>query len=283
MPSEGVQVRIPVTKQRLSRTLLYLVVVVLAVTMLFPFAWAVITSITPGANLAVPPNLSPSAWSPASYVALFSRLDMSTYFKNSVIVSVATTALQLATGSTAAYAFARIPFRGRGVVFLLYLSTMMIPIQVSIVPLFVQMRALGLGDSYFALIAPSAASALAVFVLRQAMLSVPRELDEAATIDGAGHLRIFSSVILPLIKPSLATVAILVFLGSWNSFLWPLVVVQKDALRTLPLGLSSLQGLYSSDWSVILGGSVVSIAPVLLLFIFAQRYFIAGIANTGIK
>lgn len=270
-------------RQLIGRVALYVVVSVLALTMLFPLAWTLLTSLTPGANLATAPNLNPSAWSWASYTSLFTRLDMPLYLLNSLIVAAATTALQLITGATAAYAFARIPFRGRGVVFIGYLCTMMIPIQVAIVPLFVQMRALGLNDSYFALVAPSAASALAVFILRQAMLTVPKELDESATIDGAGHIRIFGLIIVPLIRPAIATVAILVFLGSWNSFLWPLVVVRNDALKTLPLGLASLQGLYSSDWSVILAGSVISIIPVLLLFIFAQRYFVAGIASTGIK
>lgn len=268
---------------RLSHVVMYAVVVGLAITMLFPFAWTLLTSITPGSNLATAPELDPSAWSLNSYLTLFARLDMPTYIFNSVVVSAATTLFQLFTGATAAYAFARIAFRGRSVIFISYLATMMIPIQVAIVPLFVQMRALGLNDSYFALIAPSAASALSVFIMRQAMLSIPQDLDEAATIDGAGHIRIFTQVILPLARPALATVGILVFLGSWNSFLWPLVVVRNDALRTLPLGLSTLQGLYSSDWSVILAGSIVSILPVVILFAFAQRYFIAGIASTGIK
>ena len=265
------------------RVLVYALVIGLAITMLFPFAWTLLTSITPGANLATAPNLDPSAWSFDSYVTLFGRLNMPTYIVNSVVVAAATTVFQLVTGATAAYAFARISFPARNVIFVCYLATMMIPLQVAIVPLFVQMRALGLNDSYFALIAPSAASALSIFILRQAMLSIPRDLDEAAAIDGAGHIRIFTTVILPLTKPALATVGILVFLGSWNSFLWPLVVVRNDALRTLPLGLSSLQGLYSSDWSVVLAGSVVSILPVLVLFVFAQRYFVAGIAGTGIK
>ncbi|WP_025159290.1 carbohydrate ABC transporter permease [Leifsonia aquatica] len=257
--------------------------ITLAIALVFPFAWTLVTSLSPGSNLAEAPDLAKTTWSFASYGKLFTELKMPQYLTNSLIVSLATAALQLITGSMAAYAFARMTFRGRNALFLVYVATMLIPVQVVVVPLFIQLKSFGLNDSYFALIAPSATSALSIFILRQAMLALPSELDEAATIDGAGPLRTFLSVVLPLIRPALGTVAVLVFLGSWNNFLWPLIVIHSDELKTLPLGLSTLQGVYSSDWSVIMAGSIVSILPVLILYVLAQRYFVAGIANTGLK
>jgi multiple sugar transport system permease protein len=174
-------------------------------------------------------------------------------------------------------------FRGKNVVFGLYLATMMVPLQVLVVPLFIEMKRLNIQDSYAGLLAPSIASAFGVFLLKQAVESVPTELDEAATIDGAGHLRIFATIIVPLIRPALATVAVFAFMNSWNSFLWPLVVIRSPELMTLPLGLATLQGQFTTRWDVVMAGSVVSIIPIGLVYIAAQRHVIAGIAHTGIK
>jgi multiple sugar transport system permease protein len=174
-------------------------------------------------------------------------------------------------------------FRGRNVVFGLYLATMMVPLQVLVVPLFIEMKKLVIQDSYAGLLAPSLASAFGVFLLKQAVESVPLELDEAATIDGAGHLRIFLTIIVPLVRPALATVAVFAFMSSWNSFLWPLVVIRSPELMTLPLGLATLQGQFTTRWDVVMAGSVVSIVPIALVYIAAQRHVIAGIAHTGLK
>lgn len=261
----------------------YAAVLAGAVVMLFPFLWTVVTSITPEGSLAGGPKLFVENPTLAAYRTLLDALPMWRIVANSLWVAVVSTLLQLVTGSMAAYGFARLKFRGKGVVFALYLATLMVPMQVLVVPLFIEMKSLNLQDTYMALLAPSIASAFGVFLLRQAVESVPRELDEAATIDGAGHLRIFVTIILPLIRPALATVAVFAFMGSWNSFLWPLVVIRSPEFMTLPLGLSTLQGQFTTQWDVVMAGSVFSILPIAVVYLLAQRHIIAGVAHTGIK
>jgi multiple sugar transport system permease protein len=262
---------------------LHAVIILGAIAMFFPFFWTIITSITPGASLTNTPALIPENPSLGAYGRLFAERPFAQVILNSFLLAVVTTAVQLITSSTAAYAFSRLPFRGRTAVFGVYLATMMIPLQVLIVPLFVEMKAFGLLDSYLGALLPTFASAFGIFLLRQAINQVPRELDEAATIDGAGHFRIFASVILPNIRPALATLVVFAFMGSWNSFLWPLIVLRSPELQTLPIALAGLQGQYLSDWDVIMAGSVISVLPMLALYIFAQKYVIQGVASSGIK
>jgi multiple sugar transport system permease protein len=168
-------------------------------------------------------------------------------------------------------------------VFAIYLATMMIPLQVLIVPLFVELKTLGLINTYLGALLPTFASAFGIFLLRQAVDQVPRELDEAATLDGAGHFRIFWQVILPNIRPALATLTVFAFMGSWNSFLWPLVVLRSPELQTLPVALAGLQGQYTTEWDIVMAGSVVSVLPMLALYVFAQKYVVQGVANSGLK
>lgn len=262
---------------------LNVVAVLGALVMFFPFLWTVITSISPGASLSSTPSLIPENPSFSAYAELFANTPFARIVLNSLGLAVATTLLQLVTSSLAAYAFSRMPFRGRGVLFGLYLATMMIPIQVLIVPLFVQMKNLGLVDTYLGVLLPSVASAFGVFLLRQAMNSVPRELDEAATIDGASHFRIFGGIMLPLVGPALATLTVFAFMSSWNSFLWPLIILRSAELKTLPLALAGLQGQYTTQWDVMMAGSVISILPMVALYIFAQKYVVQSVASSGIK
>ena len=261
----------------------YAAVVTGAVVMLFPFLWTVVTSITPEGSLAEGPRLWVDNPTGAAYATLLETLPMWRILLNSFWVAVVSTLLQLVTGSMAAYGFARLTFRGRNIVFGLYLATLMVPMQVLVVPLFIEMKALNLQDTYMALLAPSIASAFGVFLLKQAVEGVPRELDEAATIDGAGHLRIFATIIVPLIRPGLATVAVFAFMGSWNSFLWPLVVIRSPEFMTLPLGLSTLHGQFTTEWDVVMAGSVFSIVPIAIVYLLAQRHIIAGVAHSGLK
>lgn len=254
-----------------------------AALMLFPFLWTVITSITPGGSLAAGPTLWVEDPTVAAYRVLFDALPMVRIVLNSLFVAVAATLMQLLTGAMAAYAFSRLQFRAKPVVFALYLATLMVPLQVLVVPLFIQLTRFQLNDTYLALLAPSIASGFGVFLLRQAMDQVPRELDEAAVLDGANHLRIFVSIVLPLVRPALATVAVLAFMASWNSYLWPLVVIRSPELMTLPLGLATLKGQFTTEWDVMMAGSVVSIVPIALLYLVAQRHVIAGFANSGLK
>ncbi|MGC5224568.1 carbohydrate ABC transporter permease [Micromonospora sp. DT81.3] len=263
--------------------LLHVVVIAGAVAMFFPFLWTVITSITPGATLTNAPALIPTDPSLGAYERLFEERPFGRVVLNSLALAIITTLVQLFTSSTAAYAFSRLPFRGRGVIFGVYLATMMIPLQVLIVPLFVELKTLGLLNTYLGALLPAFTSAFGIFLLRQAVNQVPKELDEAATLDGAGHFRIFAQVIIPNIRPALATLVVFSFMSSWNSFLWPLVVLRSPELQTLPIALAGLQGQYVSDWDVIMAGSVVSIIPMLALYIFAQKYIIQGVASSGIK
>lgn len=266
-----------------GRVGLYVLVTAAAAVMLFPFLWTVITSITADGNLAGGPTLIVKDPTLAAYRTLLDTLPMWRITLNSLVVAVVATLAQLITGSMAAYGFARLEFRGKQVIFALYLATLMVPLQVLVVPLFIEMKTLSLQDTYFALLAPSLASAFGIFLVKQAIDGVPRELDEAATIDGGGHLRIFVTIILPLVRPALATLAIFAFMGSWNSFLWPLVVMRSPELMTLPLGLSTLHGQFTTQWNVVMAGSVLSIIPIAIIYLLAQRHIITGLAHTGIK
>ncbi len=262
---------------------LYVLVIACAVVMLFPFLWTVVTSLTPGGDLAGGPSLFVRNPTLDAYRTLIAAIPIWRIVINSLAIAIAATLCQLLTGSMAAYAFSRLQFRGKSVIFALYLATLMVPLEVLVVPLFIEMKKLGLQDSYFALLAPSIASAFGIFLVKQAMDAVPRELDEAATIDGGSHLRIYATIMIPLVRPALATLAVFAFMGSWNSFLWPLVVIHSPDRMTLPLGLSTLQGQYTTQWNVVMAGSVVSIIPIAVIYLLAQRHIIAGIAHTGIK
>jgi multiple sugar transport system permease protein len=262
---------------------LHVVIIVGALAMLFPFMWAVVTSLSPGSGLSTTPTLIPENPSLSAYAQLFGDLPFARVALNSMILAVTATVAQLTTSAMAAYAFSRLPFKGKTLVFSVYLATMMIPLQVLVVPLFVEMKSLGLVDTLPGAVLPTLASGFGVFLLRQAVNQVPRELDEAATLDGAGHLRIFSRIIVPNIGPALATLTVFAFMSSWNSFLWPLIILRSKDLQTLPVALQALQGQFTTQWDVVMAGSVVSILPMLALYLFAQKYVVQGIASSGIK
>lgn len=263
----------------------YAVLVAIAALMVGPFVWMLLASLKTDADIArIPPTLIPDPVTGDNYRRVQDAFDFWRFTANSVGVALASTALQLFTASTAAYAFARIEFRGRGFLFGLYLATMMIPLQVVIVPLFIEMRNLGLVDTYAGLILPTIVSSFGVFLLRQAFLALPRELDEAAFIDGAGHFRVFARILLPLVRPALATFAVFAFMSTWNSFLWPLVITQaSDRHVTLPVGLARLHGQFTTNWNVVMAGSVMSVVPIVAFYLVTQRWVIRSVAYTGIK
>jgi multiple sugar transport system permease protein len=238
---------------------------------------------TAGALLVPPPRLIPSPIETGNYAEIAEAFPLWRFLLNSLGVSAVSTVLQVATSAMAAYAFARLRFRGRDALFLVYIATLMVPLQVTIMPLFVEMRYLGFIDSYPGLILPSIASAFGTFLLRQAFLSLPRELEEAAFMDGAGHLTVFRRIVLPLARPALATFAIFAFMASWNSFLWPLVIVNSPDLMTLPVGLSNLQGRYATSWNLLMAGSTVAVLPILIVYAVGQKYVIRGVTLTGLK
>ena len=254
------------------------------VVFLFPFVWMISTSLTTTGQLFVlPPNLIPDPVDTGAYERLFTEVPIGRWVLNSVGVSLTVTFLQVLTSAMAAYAFTRLTFRGRNVIFVLFLATLMVPFQVMIVPLFIELRYLGLLDTYAGLIIPEIAMPFGVFLLRQAFMGLPRELEEAAFVDGASHVRVFFTLLLPLSKPAIATVAVFSFMGSWNNFLWPLIVINNRDLMTLPLGLSSLSSRFVTDWNLLLAGATISVLPIVAVFLFAQRYVLQGVAMSGLK
>lgn len=272
-------------RRRLRLAGRYVVMVACAVIMIGPFVWMVLAALKTDADIrSVPPTLIPDPVTGSNFTRVTDAFNFWRFTANSVGIAIASTILQLVTATSAAYAFARIEFKGRNALFGLYLATMMIPLQVVIVPLFIEMRNLGLVDTYAGLLLPTIVSSFGTFLMRQAFLGLPKELDEAAFIDGANHFQVFAKVLLPLVKPALATFAVFAFMATWNSFLWPLVITQaSDQHVTLPVGLSRLNGRFGTDWNVVMAGSVISIVPIVAFYAFTQRWVIRSVAFTGMK
>jgi multiple sugar transport system permease protein len=262
----------------------HLVLFPLAIVMLIPMIWMIITSFeTLSETRHFPPILIPSSLQWQNYTAVLQQAPFARWFMNTLIVTVVVVAGNLLFCSLAGYAFARIKFFGRDVVFILVLATLMIPFQVIIIPTFIIVRKLGLIDTLGALIVPNLAGAFGIFLLRQFFRSLPIELEEAARIDGASRLGVLFKIVLPLSGPVLATVAVITFLWTWNDFLWPLVTLYSPNNMTLQLGLTTFQGAHSTNTHLLMAANVMSVLPVLFLFVFAQRFFIRGIATSGLK
>jgi len=264
---------------------LYAVLGVGLLLMVVPFFWMVLSSVKPeGEVMSVPPTWWPETVTTDNYEALFTRLDFPTYFLNSILVALAVTAGNVMFGSMLGYALAKLAFPGKRLVFGLVLFTLMIPGVVTFVPLFVLTTNLGLTNTLPGMFLPFLAAPFGVFLMRQYILGLPDELIHAARVDGAGELRIFFSVIMPLCGPAMATLGILTFLGSWNNFLWPLVVAQTEDKYTLPVALALYSvGQNATKYGLLLAGAVVVVIPVVAVFLALQRYIMQGIAMTGIK
>ncbi|WP_051572135.1 carbohydrate ABC transporter permease [Ruminiclostridium cellobioparum] len=267
------------------KALIYIFMTIFAVFLGFPFLWMVITSLkTSGQIFIYPPVFIPDPVQLSNYTDAWVKASFSKYFFNSVFVTVLTVAGQITTSSLAAYSFSRLHYKGRDKIFLTYLATMMIPFPVVMVPNFVIMRVFHWLNSYQALIVPSIFTAYGTFMLRQFFMSIPSELDEAATIDGSSKFGIFCKIIMPLSKPGIITLCVFSFIGSWNSFLWPLLVTNKQNMFTLPLGLAIFRGFeYNIQYNLLLAGTVICILPILVIYLLAQKFFVEGIALSGIK
>lgn len=254
------------------------------VVALVPFIWMVSGSFRTEADLyGNPASLLPTSWTLHGYIGVWQQLPFLRLLLNSFIFAGVTTLLCLIFDSLTAYALARMRFRGRTLAFILVIATLMVPFQVTLIPVFIELFHLSWLNTYQGLIIPRATSAFGIFLLRQFFVSIPTELDEAARIDGAGHLRIYWQIILPLAKPALATVAILNFVALWNDLLWPLVITSSPDMLTLPAGLTLFGGQHVTDHAVLLAGATISLLPIALGFFFAQKYFVAGVATTGLK
>ncbi len=262
----------------------YVVLYGLAIATVAPFVWMVLTSFKELQEIfAVPPTWWPREFTFENYVAAFEAAPFGRFYFNSLLVATVVTLGQLVTCSMAAYAFARMDFRGRDVLFYLFLGTMMVPAHVTMIPSYMVLDALGLVNTYGALIIPGLASAFGTFLLRQFFLTLPKELEEAAFIDGYGRWHVLWRIVLPLSRPALATLAVFTFMGVFNDFLWALIVINSEKLYTVQLGLSIFRDQYSTEWGSLMAGSVVATLPVLLLFLVAQKHFIQGIALSGLK
>jgi multiple sugar transport system permease protein len=268
-----------------SRWLLYLGLTIGFVLVVAPFAWMILGSFKGEAELRqVPPTWWPQTPTLDNYRALFSKAAFPRYFLNSVVVAVFVTTGNVIFCSMLGYALAKLRFRGKNVVFGLVMGTLMVPGMVTFVPLFILVANLGLVDTYPGLILPFLVTPFGVFLMRQFIIGLPDDLLDAARVDGAGELRIFRSIILPLCGPAVATLGILTFLGSWNSFLWPLVVAQTQEHYTLPVALALFAtGQNVTNYGILLAGATVVVVPVVVVFLIFQRRFIEGIATTGIK
>ncbi len=269
----------------LQTGLIYLILGLLAVAMLFPMLWLVSTAFkAPTENIfQFPPQLFPQSPTIQNFVRVWQTNPFGQYLWNSTIVAILTVSINLIFCSLAAYPLARLSFRGRELIFNLIVATIMIPFQIVMIPLYILTVQLGLKNSYWGVILPSLASAFGIFLLRQAFLGVPKELEEAARMDGCNDLGVWWHVMLPSVRPALVTLAIFVFIGSWSDFLWPLIVLDRPEFYTLPLGVAKLAGTFSLDWRLIAAGSVISVLPVIVLFIGLQRYIVPTDVSSGVK
>ena len=254
----------------------------IAVAMLHPFLWMVLMSFKPLAEVESL-NPFPRQWRPQNYVELFEQIPFARYYFNSVFVAAWVTFLTCLTSSMAAYAFARMRWKGRDTIFKLYLATMMVPGVVTMIPNYALMVRLHLLDSYTGLILPASFGAFGTFLMRQFMLSIPPALDEAAEVDGASHWGIFWDVVLPLCRPGLVTIAILSFLGNYGSFFWPLVLIKSEHLRTLPIGMLFFDSIYGRQTNLIMAAGVMNVLPLVILFVTSQRQLVRGIQLGAVK
>ena len=274
----------PVTSAALARALLYGLLIGGAIVALLPTLWMISASfMATGEANSYPPHFVPHAPTLEHYRALFGRLSLGRYLANSAFVSIAVTVLSLAVNSLAGYALAKLRFKGRDRLFRALALGLVIPVQVSMLPLFLLMKSLHLVNTYWGVIIPGMASIFGIFLIRQYALSIPEDLLDAARVDGANELRIYRSVVLPVITPILATLAIWTFLATWNDFMWPLIILSDDRRFTLPVALAALSGEHVQDTELMMAGSVVTVLPVLLAFLILQRYYVAGIMVGSVK
>ena len=263
----------------------YLLLCAIAFLMLFPLLWLIGTAFKSPAEdiFTFPPQIFPSQPTWANFATVWETYPFALYLYNSAIVAFLAVGLNLLLCSLAAYPLARLDFKGREFIFALVLATIMIPFQIVMIPLYILAVNLGLRNTYLGIVLPNLTSAFGIFLLRQALKAVPLELEEAARIDGCSELGIWWNIMLPAIRPALFTLAIFVFIGSWSDFLWPLIVLDDPDYYTLPLAVANLADSFSLDWRLVAAGSVISIAPILLLFLILQKYIVPTDVGSGVK
>lgn len=269
---------------RLRRAAVWVLVLALAATMLVPFLWMLSTSLMDELEVfRFPPRLLPETPKWENYAGALTARPFGRYFLNSFIFATAVVVGQLFTAATAGYAFAKFEFHGRDRLFLIYLATMMIPAVVVLIPRFLLIDAMGWVDTYTGLISTELVTVWGIFLMRQYFRSLPRDLEDAARIDGAGPWRIFLTISVPLAKPALATIALFGFIEAWKNLLWPLVVTRSMAMRTVEVGIASFHGTFVMNWPYQMAAAVAAVVPIAIMFFFTQRYFVQGIQMTGLK
>jgi multiple sugar transport system permease protein len=272
------------SRSRVGQVLLYLALIALSAAILVPFAWMLVSSVKLDAEVfTVPIEWIPKAFHWENFVNIWTEIPMLTYLGNSLFLSVVITFLQVLTGSFAAYGFAKARFPGRDVLFLAYIATIAVPWQAYMVPQYIIMQKLGLVNTHLSLILLQAFGAFGVFLMRQYYLTIPDELSEAARLDGLSEYGIWARIVLPLSKPALASLAMLTFVNTWNDYMGPFIYLTDNDLWTVQLGLRQFVSMYDSEFAMIMTGSVLSVLPILVVFLFGQRYFVRGIATSGIK
>ena len=272
------------TRRRISQVILYVLLIIGALIALLPMLWMLSASFMPTGEASMyPPRLLPSSITFSHYGDLFTRLNLGRYLFNSALIAFTVTAISLVINSMAGYAFAKLRFRGRDRAFRILSLGLVLPVQVAMLPLFLLMKNLHLINTYWGVIIPGMASIFGIFLIRQYALSIPDDMLDAARIDGASELRIYWSVVVPGILPILATLAIWTFLATWNDFMWPLIVLSDEAHYTLPVALANLSGEHVQDTELMMAGSVLTVIPVLAVFLFLQRYYIQGVMAGSVK
>lgn len=278
-------------KRFLEKIGIHSILIFVSLLSIFPFIWLISTSLKGNAEniFAYPPQIIPQDFTFENYVGVWQRVNFIAYFVNSMIVAGATVFLNLLLSALAAYPLARMQFGGKKTAFFAVLATIMVPFQAIMLPVYLITLKLHLVDSvnnfmgYLGLVMPFAVSAFGIFLMRQAFLTIPKEMEEAAIVDGCNVWQVFFRVLLPMVKPSLAVLAIFTFIGSWGEFLWPSIVLTKESMYTLPVGVNNLQGMFSSNWRFIAAGSILATIPIVIFFLAMQKYFISGENEGAIK
>ena len=278
-------------KKIFSKTVIHTILIATSLLSIFPFIWLTSTSLK-GVNediFAYPPTIIPQDFTWMNYIEVWQKVDFMAYFWNSMIIAGLTVLLNLILSSLAAYPLARMSFGGKKIFFFAILATIMIPFQAIMLPVYIITLKLHLIDSvsnvagYLGLVMPFAVSAFGIFLMRQAFLKIPREVEEAAIVDGCNVFQMFVRVVLPMVKPTLAVLAVFTFIGSWGEFLWPSIMLTKESMYTLPVGINNLQGMFSANWRYIAAGSIISTVPIIIFFLAMQRYFISGENDGAVK
>lgn len=272
--------------KKYKKVILYCVLILIACTTIVPFIILISTSLKgPNENLmSFPPVLIPEDPTFNNFIKVFQTIPILKYMLNSLIVAFMTIVCQLVIASMAAYPLARMKFKGRNIIFLIILSTMFIPAELAMIPQYIVLvKIFHLKNNLLALLIPNVVGAFGVFMMRQAFMGVPRDIEEAAIIDGCNSFKVFYQIMLPLVKPSLTSLAIFIFIGSWNNFLFPMLILEKDAVMTLPIGVYRLNGTFVTDMRLVMAGSTIALIPIIIFYVALQKYFISGMTEGAVK